>query len=116
MFILKNLKIEAKRTGSLVILYLKSRKKRTFIFFKREAKTKVFDNELSKFCHSYSQLEIALRKYNRVSHHVTLENHILATLTGYKLQINFSLNRQQQKTIVIQNTVSGINKPTGVNN
>jgi hypothetical protein len=33
MFILKNLNIEAKRTGSIVILYLKKRKKANFRFF-----------------------------------------------------------------------------------
>ncbi len=67
MFMLKNLKIEAKRTGlffkinnieakrtgPIVILYLKSRKKANFRFFLNERqKTKVFYNELSKFCHS----------------------------------------------------------------
>jgi hypothetical protein len=44
--------IEAKRTGSLVVLYLKSRKKANFRFFLNEReKTKVFDNELARFCH-----------------------------------------------------------------
>jgi hypothetical protein len=39
MFILKNLDIEAKGTGSIVILYLKKRKKANFRFFlKRKAK------------------------------------------------------------------------------
>jgi hypothetical protein len=47
-FILKLYISEAKRTGLIVILYLKSHKKANF-FFKRKAKTKVFDNELSKF-------------------------------------------------------------------
>jgi hypothetical protein len=52
-FILKLNSIEAKRTGSIVILYLKSRKKGNFRFFKNERqKIKVFDNELSKVCHS----------------------------------------------------------------
>jgi hypothetical protein len=39
MFILKNLNIEAKRTGSIVILYFKKRKKTNSRFFlKRRAK------------------------------------------------------------------------------
>ena len=39
MFILKNLNIEAKRTGSIVILYLKITKKSELsFFFKRRAK------------------------------------------------------------------------------
>ena len=59
-FILKLYNIEAKRTGSIVILYLKSQKA-NFRFFKtinlsddnkQKTDTKVFDNELSKFCHS----------------------------------------------------------------
>jgi hypothetical protein len=55
MFILKNLNIEAKRTGSIVILYLKKRKKTNFRFFlNEEQKTKGFDSKLSKFCHCYS--------------------------------------------------------------
>jgi hypothetical protein len=52
-FILKLNNIEAKQTGSIVILYLKSRKKANFrFFFNERQKSKVFDNELSKFCHS----------------------------------------------------------------
>ena len=51
-FILKLNNIEAKRTGSIVILFLKSRKKTNFSFFLNERqKTKVFDIELTKFCH-----------------------------------------------------------------
>ncbi len=38
MFILKNLNIEAKRTGSIVILYLNKRKKANFPFFKTKGK------------------------------------------------------------------------------
>ncbi len=54
MFICKNLKIEAKRTVLIVILFLKNEKKRTFGFFKNVGqKTKRFDSKLSKFCHSY---------------------------------------------------------------
>jgi hypothetical protein len=54
MFILKNLDIEAKRTGLIVILYLKKRKKRTYVFLKNEKqKTKGFDSKLLKFCHYY---------------------------------------------------------------
>ena len=57
-FILKLNNIEAKRTGSIVILYLKSQEKVNFRFFLNERqKTKVFDNELSKFCHSYYILQ-----------------------------------------------------------
>jgi hypothetical protein len=50
MFILKNLNIEAKRTGSIVILYFKKRKKRTFVFFKNEGqRTNGFDSNYRSF-------------------------------------------------------------------
>ncbi len=55
-FILKFYNIEAKRTGSLVILYLNNNKKANFRFFKNERqKTKGFDSKLSKFCHYYAE-------------------------------------------------------------
>jgi hypothetical protein len=54
-FILKLYNIEAKRTGSIVILYLKQQQKSELSFFLNERqKTKGFDSKLSKFCHSYN--------------------------------------------------------------
>jgi hypothetical protein len=38
MLILKNLNIEAKRRGSIVILYFKNEKKKTFVFFLTKGK------------------------------------------------------------------------------
>jgi hypothetical protein len=81
MFILKDFNIEVKRTDSLVRKFISKRthvyikdfkyrseanrfvsdfvleitkksKKRTFVFLNERQKTKVFDNELAKFCHS----------------------------------------------------------------
>jgi hypothetical protein len=70
---LKLINIEAKRTGSIVILYLKSRKKRTFVFFKNDwQKTKVFDSELSKFCHYYWCISWPTTGINKSEKHCTL--------------------------------------------
>jgi hypothetical protein len=52
-FILKIDNIEAKRTGSIVILHFKKLKKSEVSFFLNERqKTKGFESKLLKFCHS----------------------------------------------------------------
>jgi hypothetical protein len=43
--------IEAKRTGSIVTLYLKPQKSELSFFLNERQETKVIDNELAKFCH-----------------------------------------------------------------
>jgi hypothetical protein len=57
---------EAKRTGSIVILYLKSRKKRTCVFFNERQKTKVLPFQVLGVRVNHCAGEMSLPKFTNL--------------------------------------------------